>query len=107
MADDDRKSEADRRREFERKISEKEERRLRGEREKRKHVWFGLGMFGMVGWSVAIPTVIGAAAGVWIDKTFETGGRSWTLMLLFIGIIIGCVNAWFWVQRESKKDDND
>jgi hypothetical protein len=23
-------------------------------------------------------------------------------MLLFIGVIVGCLNAWYWVKRESR-----
>jgi ATP synthase protein I len=25
-------------------------------------------------------------------------------MLLFIGVIVGCLNAWYWVKRESRRD---
>ena len=60
-------------------------------------VWFGLGMFGVVGWAVAIPTVLGIFLGVWIDLKWP-GPYSWTLMLLLIGLILGCLNAWFWVE---------
>lgn len=84
-------------------VAEKEERKLKARQEKDRGVWFGLGMFGLVGWSVAIPTLIGVAVGVWIDRTF-TGTYSWTLMGLFIGVIFGCLNAWYWMDRESKRD---
>jgi ATP synthase protein I len=59
---------------------------------------FGLGMFGVVGWSIAIPTLIGVAAGLWIDKTFPSR-FSWTLMLLIAGIALGCMNGWYWVKK--------
>jgi len=58
-------------------------------------------MFGLVGWSVAVPTLIGIAIGVWIDLS-RPGSYSWTLMLLVIGMVIGCLNAWFWIQRERR-----
>lgn len=64
-------------------------------------VWFGLGMMGLVGWSVVVPTLIGAALGVWLDKHYP-GGRSWTLALLIAGLVLGCVNAWHWVAKEHK-----
>jgi ATP synthase protein I len=64
-------------------------------------VWFGLGMMGLIGWSVAIPTLLGAAAGLWLDKHYP-GGRSWTLALLMAGLAIGCFNAWHWVDKEEK-----
>lgn len=90
-------------REFREKVKAKEARKLKARSEERPKVWFGLGMFGLVGWSVAIPTLIGVAIGVWLDAAWPSR-HSWTLMLLFVGILIGCVNAWYWVQRESKRD---
>ena len=86
------------------KIAAKQNRKLRARRQKDRNVWFGLGMFGLVGWSVAIPTVIGVAAGVWIDETWPSR-YSWTLMMLLVGLILGCLNAWFWVKRESVGED--
>ena len=58
-------------------------------------------MFGIVGWSVAIPTIVAVALGVWLDSKLESG-VSWTLMLLAAGIAIGCLNAWYWVKTESR-----
>ncbi len=84
-----------------RRIKAKEARKIRARRQQDRSVWFGLGMFGLVGWSVAVPTLIGIALGVWID--LKTASRySWTLMLLVIGIAVGCLNAWFWISRERK-----
>jgi ATP synthase protein I len=85
------------------KVGSKEARKIKARRDKDRGVWFGLGMFGLVGWSVAIPTVIGVALGVWIDKTWP-GRYSWTLMGLVLGVIVGCINAWFWVKRESGRE---
>ena len=87
---------------FKEKVEAKEARKLKARQEERPKVWFGLGMFGLVGWSVAIPTLIFIAIGLWIDATWPSQ-YSWTLMLLFVGIVIGCLNAWYWVQRESKR----
>ncbi len=84
-------------------ISKKAGRRIQGQKEKHKSLWFGLGMFGLVGWSVAIPTLIGIAIGAWIDATWPSQ-YSWTLMLLLVGVAAGCLNAWFWVKRESEKE---
>jgi ATP synthase protein I len=83
-----------------RKVGTKEARKMKARREKDRSVWFGLGMFGLVGWSVAIPTLIAVAVGVWIDVKWPSR-FSWTLMLLFVGVVLGCINAWYWVKRES------
>jgi ATP synthase protein I len=76
-------------------------RKLRAQRDTTRGVWFGLGMMGLIGWSVAIPTLLGAALGLWLDSRYP-GGRSWTLPLLVAGLVLGCVNAWRWVAKEDK-----
>jgi ATP synthase protein I len=81
-------------------IATKEARKIKARREKDRSIWFGLGMFGLIGWSVAVPTLIGIAIGVWIDTKWPSR-FSWTLMLLFIGVVLGCINAWRWIKRES------
>jgi ATP synthase protein I len=84
-------------------VGRKESRKEKARREKDRSLWFGLGMFGLVGWSVAIPTLIGIAVGIWVDST-GSSPYSWTLMLLFMGVLVGCLNAWYWVKRESRND---
>ena len=91
-------------RDFPNRVEVIEKRKLRARRQTQDTFWFGLGMFGMVGWSVAIPTVAGIFVGVWIDLKW-TGNYSWTLMLMMMGLIIGCINAWFWVNREKRAID--
>ncbi|ABA90226.1 ATP synthase N, Q subunit [Syntrophotalea carbinolica DSM 2380] len=83
-------------------LAAKQERKLRAIGQRDRNAWFGLGMFGLVGWSVAIPAVALTALGVWIDAR-HAGPYSWTLMLLVIGVGLGCVNAWFWISRERKE----
>jgi ATP synthase protein I len=76
-------------------------RKLKAQRNTAPGIWFGLGMMGIIGWSVAIPTLLGAALGVWLDKHYP-GTHSWTLALLAFGLAIGCFNAWHWIAREDK-----
>ncbi len=75
-------------------------RKLRARRHATPDVWFGLGMMGLVGWSVVVPTLLGAALGLWLDRRYP-GSQSWTLALLVTGLTIGCANAWHWVTREN------
>jgi len=75
--------------------------KLKARRNSARGVWFGLGMMGLIGWSVAIPTLLGAALGLWLDKQ-HPGTSSWTLALLVAGLAIGCLNAWHWVAKEDK-----
>jgi ATP synthase protein I len=64
-------------------------------------MWFGLGMMGLIGWSVAIPTVLGIVLGMWLDKHYSDE-RSWTLALLLAGLVFGCFTAWSWVNKEDQ-----
>ncbi len=92
------------REELSQQVKRKEARRIKGRQDKRHGMYFGLGMFGLVGWSVAIPTFLGLAAGIWIDHTWPSR-FSWTLMGLLGGVILGCYNAWYWVSKESRLND--
>jgi ATP synthase protein I len=82
-------------------VEKKAVRKLKARRNSSQGVWFGLGMMGLIGWSVAIPTILGAFLGLWLDHKYP-GGRSWTLALLVGGLATGCLNAWRWVGRENK-----
>jgi ATP synthase protein I len=81
-------------------VGSKAARKLKARRNTTRGVWFGLGMMGLIGWSVAIPTLLGAAIGLWLDRRYPAG-RSWTLALLVAGLAIGCWNAWHWVTKED------
>ena len=70
-------------------------------RQSTQGVWLGMGMMGLVGWSVVVPTLLGAALGIWLDK-HHPGKHAWTLALLVGGLALGCMNAWFWVAKEEK-----
>jgi ATP synthase protein I len=85
-------------------IQDKARRMQKARGKRRPDAWSGLGMFGMVGWAVAVPTLAGVALGLFIDARWP-GETSWTLALLLAGVALGCVNAWYWVQREGGKDD--
>lgn len=82
-------------------VGTKAARKLNARRNPTPGVWFGLGMMGLIGWSVVVPTLLGAVLGLWLDKHYP-GGRSWTLALLMAGLVIGCLNAWHWVAKEDQ-----
>ena len=57
---------------FSRQVGAQAARKLKAQRVAPTSVWFGLGMSGLVGWSVTIPTLIGAALGIWVDKHYPS-----------------------------------
>ena len=103
MADDrDRRGRQERREDLLQTVGRKATRKERAREEGDRVLSFGLGTFGLVGWSVMIPTVIGIAIGVWLDASHE-GQISWTLTGLLTGVALGCLNAWYWVNRKSRE----
>lgn len=84
-------------------ITRKQADKLRSRRRGRPNIERGFGTSGIVGWSIAVPTLLGLAAGVWLDR--RSGSElSWTLMGLAAGLVVGCITAWYWVGRELRND---
>jgi len=61
----------------------------------------GIGTFGMIGWSIAVPTVGGAFFGHWLDRIVPQG-FSWTLALILGGVVLGGFIAAAWINKEGK-----
>lgn len=85
-----------------RAVGRREQRKLRARSEGGPDFWYWFGMFGLVGWAVALPTLGGIAVGTWLDRV-QPGPHSWTLTFLFGGVVVGCLNAWYWVQKEQRR----
>lgn len=84
-------------------IGKHAERKRRARARRQRSAWFGLGMFGLVGWSIAVPTLLGILLGLWMDERWP-GEVSWTLTWLIIGVALGALNAWYWVQQEDRDE---
>ena len=83
-------------------VEEKTKRRLKAQEEGERPIFFGLGMFGVVGWTIAIPTVVGIFIGRWLDAgKAESSSVSWTLTCMFVGLVFGAFGAWRWINREG------
>jgi len=82
-------------------VGSKAARKLKANKIDSPGIWFGLGMMGLIGWSVAIPTLLGATLGIWLDRHYPAD-HSYTLALLIAGLCLGCFNAWHWVDKEQR-----
>lgn len=87
------------------KIEKVVQRKFKAQQRKKKH-WYFLGVIGSVGWLIVVPTLIGAALGLWLDNHFPQK-LSQTLALMLGGLAIGCFNAWRWVERERKSIEDE
>lgn len=105
-SDSDQCNDNDSRTDLEQQVSDRERRKIEARNQQNRTIWFGLGTFGLVGWSITIPALIGIALGAWIDSRMPSR-FSWTLMLMFLGTGLGCLNAWRWVSRESQPDQEN
>ncbi|HHX33798.1 MAG TPA: ATPase F0F1 [Gammaproteobacteria bacterium] len=62
----------------------------------------GLGVFGVIGWSIAIPTVAGAFLGVWLNRVAPQN-FSWPIALILGGVVVGAMVAWSWIDKNQSK----
>ncbi len=60
----------------------------------------GIGTFGMIGWSIVVPTVGGAFLGLWLDRVAPQS-FSWTLALILGGVVLGAFIAAAWINKEG------
>jgi len=60
----------------------------------------GISTFGMVGWSIAVPTVGGAFLGLWLDRVAPQD-FSWTIALILGGVVLGGLISWAWISKEG------
>lgn len=89
----------DEREEFCRQVERKEERSRRAREAGDQTIRHGFGAFGVVGWSIVVPTLLGIVIGAWLD-TRAGGGIRYTLSLMAAGLIIGLVNVWNWIHSD-------
>lgn len=57
-----------------------------------------LGTLGLV---FVLPVVAGAYLGRWLDTMVEGYSMRWTLSLLFLGVIIGCINVYLMMRENT------
>lgn len=62
----------------------------------------GIGAFGVIGWSIAVPSVGGVFLGLWLDR-IAPQAFSWTLALLLGGVVLGAIIAWRWIDKEGDR----
>lgn len=93
-------------RKFKSDVGKKEERKLWSRERKDESTLYGLGVIGLIGWSVVIPTLAGVALGRWIDSRWPSS-VSWTITLMLVGLALGSLNAWHWISGERKRIEKD
>ncbi|HNY11247.1 MAG TPA: AtpZ/AtpI family protein [Candidatus Wallbacteria bacterium] len=88
--------------EFIKLVEVKEKRKIKARRNLSKNVWSGFAKYGVIGWTIAVPMLLGIAAGLWLDKNYPCP-HSWTLSLMALGLFTGCASVWYWMENEDEK----
>lgn len=66
----------------------------------------GFGVFGIIGWSVAVPIVSGAFLGLWLNRVAPQS-FSWPIALILGGVVVGGIIAWKWIGEESQEQHSE
>lgn len=61
----------------------------------------GFSAFGVIGWSVTLPTVGGALLGMWLNKVAPQT-FSWTITLILGGLVLGILFAASWISEQNQ-----
>lgn len=90
--------------ELEEIVRRKSIRRERARRGGGVSIWSYLGTFGLVGWTVAVPTLLGLVIGIYVENRWAAGSNRVAITGLVLGAAVGSAMAWYWVRRESEED---
>lgn len=78
---------------------EKEARRLERAEKERPTVLAQTAYVGVLGLLFVLPVIGGAYLGRWIDSLFEGYSMRWTLSMIFLGVVVGAVNVYYFVRE--------
>ncbi len=91
---------------FRDKAIKNESRKLKVRGKNQMNAWWGFGLFGLVGWSVIVPALIGVFLGLLLDHQ-EKSSHKWTLSLMLAGLFFGCLLALLMLAKEMFKNEDD
>ena len=87
-------------------VSKKIDRKLNA-KTRRQFLLRAFSLFGLIGWSVAIPTIICAYIGMYVDRHYPSKYISYTLYFILFGLVAGGYNAFRWMKREKDRLDKE
>lgn len=85
------------REELEHRVEKQVERMQRAEQE-RPTLLAQTAYIGVLGLLFVLPVVGGAYLGRWLDSLLQGYSMRWTLSLLFLGVVVGAANVYFFVR---------
>lgn len=85
-------------------IRRRAERLQRSRKKRAESPLLGFSVFGIVGWSIAVPTVAGAFLGHWLNQVAPQK-FTWTIALILGGVVVGVIIAIRWLSKVSVDED--
>lgn len=74
-------------------------------KEEVRHAWaISFLRFGIIGFIVIIPAMIGALLGMFLDVAV-TAPFSWTVLLIVLGVACGFFISWSWIKKEIRRSN--
>jgi ATP synthase protein I len=61
-------------------------------------------LFGIIGWSVAVPVALFTYVGRWLDVNY---GTRLVLSFIVVGLALGCYDAYYWLARVKRNLERD
>lgn len=86
------------RQQLERQVEKQVQRLERADKERRT-VLAQTAYIGVLGLLFVLPVVGGAYFGRWLDTLIDGYSMRWTLSMLFLGVIVGGVNVYFFIRE--------
>lgn len=83
---------------LEHQVDEQVRRMERAEKE-RSTLLAQTAFIGVLGLLFVLPVIGGAYLGRWLDGLFEGYSMRWTLSLIFLGVVAGAANVYFFVRE--------
>ncbi len=65
----------------------------------RRSLSMGLAQFGLIGFIILIPAIIGAIIGNRLDPPQS---YTWTVFFLLAGLLLGIISAFLWIRKEIR-----
>jgi ATP synthase protein I len=88
------------RQKLERRV-EKQVRRMERADKERRTVLAQTAYIGVLGLLFVLPVVGGAYLGRWLDSLVEGYSMRWTLSMLFLGVVVGAMNVYFFIRTRE------
>ena len=83
---------------LQRRINKQVERLKQAERDRRT-LLAQTTYVGMLGLLLVLPIIAGAYLGQWLDSMLEGYSWRWTLSMIFLGLVVGCINVYLVVRE--------